>query len=150
VLSLTNTNTVKLSLTFLLLISWCVRTSASVARRLTLSSLRTNFQRPIQFFDKGIQSFRVFFFRGQLAKLTPISFFFTVGHENTKARAVPYLGLIFHLQAMAMEGSYEWPVGRSRWLPYEKSARTYALRFHPTRLYRFYGIERGGVSTTDC
>jgi len=85
--------------TFVLLFLRRVGISVCIVWRLTLSPLCTHFQSPIQFFDKCVQLFRICFFRGQLAKLPPTSFFFTVGHDFTKARAVPYLGQVFHLQA---------------------------------------------------
>src|SRR3981081_4055462 len=85
--------------TFVLLFLRRVGISVCLVWRLTLSPLCTHFQSPIQFFDKCVQLFRICFFRGQLAKLPPTSFFFTVGHDFTKARAVPYLGQVFHLQA---------------------------------------------------
>jgi hypothetical protein len=123
-----------LRLTFFLLIRRTVGISASIARRSTLSSLCANFQSLIQFFDKRVQLFRVCLFRGQLAKLTPISVFFPVGHENTKARAVPYLGGILPLQAVEMEGSYESLVGTRGWPPYEKSAQNHRTQVSPRRL----------------
>jgi hypothetical protein len=63
---------------------------------------------------------------------------------------VPYLGRIFLLQAVEMEGSYVSPGGTSGWPPYEKYARNQRIQVSPCGLIQGLWYQRGGVSTTDC